>query len=62
MYSVGAVNSAETAMSVAYFDARGVFPVAEGKLDTARKPGYAATDFGQALHWARDRMTLSTRR
>jgi hypothetical protein len=52
---------AETATHVAYFDACGVFPMAEAQLDGARKPGYAGTDFGQALRWARDRMTLSTR-
>jgi hypothetical protein len=51
----------ETVTHLAYFDAGGVFPVAEAKLDPNRKPGYAGTDFGQALRWARDRMVLSTR-
>ncbi len=51
-----------TVTHVAYFDSGGVFAVPEGRLDPGRKAGFAATDFGQALSWARDRVLLSARR
>ncbi len=52
----------QTVAHVAYFDAGGVFAVPDGRLDDGRKPGFAGTDFGQALSWARDRVLLSGRR
>ncbi len=52
---------AETATHLAYFDDRGVYPASEARIDSARQPGYAGTDFGQALRWARDLLVLSPR-
>lgn len=51
----------QTAVHLAYFDSRGVSTVAEGRIDRTRKAGYAATDYGQALGWARDTLVYSTR-
>jgi hypothetical protein len=50
-----------TAVHLAYFDAQGVSPAAEARIDRTRQPGYAGTDFGPALRWARDRLVLSPR-
>jgi hypothetical protein len=50
-----------TAVHLAYFDAAGVDPAAEPRVDHARKPGYAATDYDQAIRWARDQLLLSSR-
>jgi hypothetical protein len=47
---------------LAYFDDRGVTPTAEPRVDTKRQPGYAGTDFGQALAWARDVLVTSNRK
>ncbi len=52
---------AETATHLAYFDDRGIYPASEAHIDSARQPGYAGTDFGQALRWARDLLLLSPR-
>jgi hypothetical protein len=51
----------QTAVHLAYFDAQGVAPSAEPRIDPARQPGFAGTDYGVALRWARDRMLLSSR-
>ncbi len=51
-----------TATHVACFDSGGVHVLPEGKLDTALPAGFAGTDYGQALSWARDRVLLSARR
>jgi hypothetical protein len=50
-----------TKARLAYFDERGVTPTAEAKVDSGRQPGYAGTDFGQALCWARDVLATSDR-
>lgn len=50
-----------TAVHLAYFDAGGVDPAADPRIDRARKPGYAATDYEQAIRWARDQLLLSSR-
>jgi hypothetical protein len=50
-----------TAVQLAYFDALGVAPAAEARIDPTRAPGYAATGYDQALRWARDRLVLSPR-
>jgi len=52
----------QTAVHVAYFDARGVEPAAESRIDPARQAGYAGTDYDQAIRWARDHLVLSPRR
>jgi hypothetical protein len=52
----------QTIVRVGYFDAGGVSAVPEGRLDGSRKAGFAGTDFGQALNWARDRVVGSARR
>jgi hypothetical protein len=52
----------QTIVHIGYFDAGGVWAVPEGRLDGSRKAGFAGTDFGQALSWARDRVLLSSRR
>jgi hypothetical protein len=49
------------AIHLAYFDAQGVAPVEEPRIDAARQPGYAGTDYNQALRWARDQIALSSR-
>ena len=50
-----------TAVHLAYFDAAGVTPAAEARIDPKRRPGYGATDYDQAVRWARDQLLLSTR-
>jgi hypothetical protein len=52
---------AQTLIRLAYFDDRGVFPEAEPRIDRGRQPGYAGTDFGLALRWARDLLVVSGR-
>ena len=49
-----------TAVHVALFDAGGVSEIEIDELDDAR-PTYAATDYGLALSWARDVMTVASR-
>jgi hypothetical protein len=49
------------AIHLAYFDAQGVAPVEVPRIDAARQPGHAGTDYNQALRWARDRIALSSR-
>ncbi len=44
-----------------YFDDRGVTQSPEARIDSRRQPGYAGTDFGQALCWARDVFLTSSR-
>ncbi len=44
-----------------HFDDRGVVPSPEARIDSQRQPGYAGTDFGQALCWARDVFLRSPR-
>jgi Aerotolerance regulator N-terminal len=46
---------------LAYFDDRGVEPSPDTRVDSRRQPGYAGTDFGQALCWARDVFVTSHR-
>jgi hypothetical protein len=50
-----------TAIHLAYFDAGGVDPAAEPHIDHKRRAGYAATDYDQAVRWARDQLLLSSR-
>ncbi len=52
----------QTAVHLAYFDAGGVQPAAEARIDPARQAGYAGTDYSQAIRWARDQLVLSPRR
>jgi hypothetical protein len=49
------------AIHLAYFDAQGVAPVEAARIDAARQPGYAGSDYNQALRWARDQVALSSR-
>jgi hypothetical protein len=51
-----------TAVRVAYFDSRGVTADENVHINLERTPGYAGTDYGLALRWARDRIVLSPRR
>jgi hypothetical protein len=51
-----------TIIHVAYFDAHGVEPMTEARIDPERQAGYAATDYPLALRWARDQLMLSGRR
>jgi hypothetical protein len=51
-----------TKAHLGYFDDRGVTPSAEAKVDSKRQPGYAGTDFGPALNWARDIFVTSDRK
>jgi hypothetical protein len=51
-----------TAVHLAYCDAAGVQPAAEPRIDHKRQPGYAATDYDQAIRWARDQALLSSRK
>ncbi|MGB7734213.1 MAG: BatA domain-containing protein, partial [Thermoguttaceae bacterium] len=44
-----------------YFDDRGVTPSPDARIDFQRQPGYAGTDFGQALCWAHDVFLTSSR-
>jgi hypothetical protein len=50
-----------TKAHLAYFDDRGASPCDEAKIDSNRQPGYAGTDFGQALCWAKDILLTSNR-
>jgi len=50
-----------TAARLAYFDDRGVVLAPEAAIDPNHQPGYAGTDYGQALTWARDVLALSPR-
>jgi hypothetical protein len=50
-----------TVVHLAYFDAQGVDPAAEARIDLARPAGYAATGYAEALRWARDQIVLSPR-
>jgi hypothetical protein len=50
-----------TAAHLAYFDATGVDPRSEARIDTAMKPGFSGTDIGKALAWARDIVVGSRR-
>jgi hypothetical protein len=49
------------AIHVAYFDAQGVAPIDMPRIEAAREPGHAGTDYNLALRWARDQIALSTR-
>lgn len=51
-----------TKIHLAYFDSRGVAASPSLLVDSKRKPGYAGTDFGQALSWARDIFVTSDRK
>jgi len=50
-----------TKAHLAYFDDRGATPTSDSRVDSQRRPGYAGTDFGQALCWARDVFLTSGR-
>lgn len=50
-----------TTIHLAYFDARGVVPAAEPRIEGSRDSGYAGTDYLHALRWARD-IAISSRR
>jgi hypothetical protein len=52
----------QTAVHVAYFDANGVEPAEDPRIDRARQAGYAGTDYAQAIRWARAQLVLSPRR
>ena len=52
---------AGAAAHLAYFDAAGVDPQPEARIEAALKPGSSGTDFGKALGWARD-IVLGSRR
>jgi Aerotolerance regulator N-terminal len=49
------------AAHLAYFDADGVVPSREPRVDGALRPGLAATDYGRAIAWARDIVAGSRR-
>ena len=49
------------AVHLAYFDADGVAPAQEARIDPAIKPGLAGTDYTKALGWARDIVVGSRR-
>jgi hypothetical protein len=51
----------QTAVQVAYFDSRGVTADDNVRINLGRLPGYAGTDYGLALRWARDLIVLSPR-
>jgi hypothetical protein len=51
----------ETTIHLAYFDAQGVVTPTESRIDWDRQPGYAGTDYLQALRWARD-MAVNSKR
>jgi hypothetical protein len=53
---------AQTAVYLAYFDAHGVEPAGDARIDPGRKAGHAGTDYQQALRWARDQIVLTPRR
>ncbi|HJT76880.1 MAG TPA: BatA domain-containing protein [Gemmataceae bacterium] len=50
-----------TAVHLAYFDAGGVQPAPEVRIDRVRRAGFAVGDYAQALHWARDQLLQSSR-
>jgi aerotolerance regulator-like protein len=50
-----------TAAHLAYFDAGGVAPAQEARMDPAAGPGLSGTDYTKALGWARDIMVESRR-
>ena len=50
-----------TALHLAYFDADGVDPRPEARIDQALLPWNSGTDFGKALAWARDIVVGSRR-
>jgi hypothetical protein len=50
-----------TAVHLAYFDAAGVAPTAEARIDPKRRPGYGGTDYDLAMRWVRDQVLLSKR-
>lgn len=50
-----------TAVQLAFFDARGVTPAPEPRIDPGQEPGHGGTDYTPALRWARDQMALSSR-
>ena len=50
-----------TAVRLAYFDAEGVVPVQEPRIDPAIRPGLAGTDYTKALGWAHDIVVASRR-
>jgi Aerotolerance regulator N-terminal len=52
----------DTAAHLAYFDADGIDPRPEARIDQALLPGGSGTDFGKALGWARDIVVGSRRR
>jgi hypothetical protein len=51
-----------TKAHLAYFDDRGVSPCEEARVDSKCRPGFAGTDFGVGLNWARDIFTTSKRK
>ena len=51
-----------TAAHLAYFDADGVEPRPEARIDAALEPRPSGTDYGKALGWARDIVVGSRRR
>jgi hypothetical protein len=50
-----------TAAHVAYFDGKGVTPCDDDGVDLEQKPGYAGTNFGAGMCWARDVLLNSNR-
>ena len=52
---------AGTAAHLAYFDAGGVAPVQDARIDPAAGPGLSGTDYAKALGWARDIVVGSRR-
>jgi hypothetical protein len=51
----------QTVVRLAYFDAHGVDPAAELRIDRLRQAGYGGTGYEPALRWARDQVVLSPR-
>jgi hypothetical protein len=52
---------AGTAAHLAYFDAAGVDPRSEARIEKSLAPGSGGTDYGKALAWARDIVVGSRR-
>ena len=52
----------QTAVHLAYADADGVEPAPEPRVDRRLRCGFAASDHGKALAWARDLLVVSRRR
>ena len=50
-----------TAIHLAYFDANGVSPVREPRIEPGARPGLFGTDYTRAIGWARDIMVGSRR-